>query len=184
MHNYIKIFKQIIPEDICSNIIKELEFENKWEMHGYHDNSNNQVSDFQDEFSVSYAIPHSAQMLNNITDSCIFEYISELPEKEKFTVSSISGIRYNKYSAGTLMRTHVDHIHTLFNKFGGVGGIPALTVLYHLNDNYLGGEFVIRDVPHKLGTGDVIVFPSNFLFPHSVETIQEGNRYSAVSWVV
>ena len=31
-------------------------------------------------------------------------------------------------------------------------------------------------------TGDVIIFPSNFLYPHSVAPIMMGTRYAIVNW--
>jgi predicted 2-oxoglutarate/Fe(II)-dependent dioxygenase YbiX len=30
--------------------------------------------------------------------------------------------------------------------------------------------------------GKLVVWPSNFLFPHSVEPVSEGIRYSVVAW--
>ena len=30
--------------------------------------------------------------------------------------------------------------------------------------------------------GDVLIFPSNFLFPHEVKPVKKGTRYSAISW--
>jgi len=35
----------------------------------------------------------------------------------------------------------------------------------------------------KLPTGSVLVFPSNFLYPHKVCPVKKGVRYSYVSWV-
>ena len=35
----------------------------------------------------------------------------------------------------------------------------------------------------KLNQGDVLIFPSNFLYPHKVNSIKKGTRYSFVSWV-
>jgi predicted 2-oxoglutarate/Fe(II)-dependent dioxygenase YbiX len=31
-------------------------------------------------------------------------------------------------------------------------------------------------------SGDLIIFPSNFVYPHRVETVTGGDRYSYVSW--
>jgi len=31
--------------------------------------------------------------------------------------------------------------------------------------------------------GEMIIFPSNFLFPHEIKPIKKGTRYSFVSWV-
>ena len=53
-----------------------------------------------------------------------------------------------------------------------------------LNNNYSGGEFIMfGDEYIKLDKGDIVVFPSNFLYPHRVEPVTNGTRYSFVSWV-
>ena len=50
-------------------------------------------------------------------------------------------------------------------------GIPILSVLGVLNDDYEGGEFVLIDEKMNLSKGDIIVFPSNFMYPHKVEPV-------------
>ena len=63
-------------------------------------------------------------------------------------------------------------------------GIPILSVLGTLNDDYEGGECkLFDDYEIKFGKGDVIVFPSLFLYPHKVEPVKKGTRYSYISWV-
>jgi predicted 2-oxoglutarate/Fe(II)-dependent dioxygenase YbiX len=52
-----------------------------------------------------------------------------------------------------------------------------------LNDDFTGGEFVIGEKKINLTGGDIVMFPSNFMFPHKVNTINNGERYSFVSWV-
>jgi len=96
-------------------------------------------------------------------------------------VNDRSTVRFNKYEVGAQMRIHADHITTLFD--GTRRGIPVLTVLGVLNEDYEGGEFVLFDnliIPFK--TGDIVVFPSNFLYPHAVQPVTKGTRYSYVSW--
>jgi len=62
-------------------------------------------------------------------------------------------------------------------------GIPVLSVLGILNDNYKGGEFIMfQDEEIKFKTGDLLIFPSNFLYPHRVEPVTKGIRYSFISW--
>ena len=80
------------------------------------------------------------------------------------------------------MAQHVDHIHTLFE--GDRRGIPVLSIVGMLNDDYDGWEFMLFDDWHvPLKTGDVIIFPSVFLYPHRVEPITRGTRYTFISWV-
>ena len=67
---------------------------------------------------------------------------------------------------------------------GNIKGIPVLSVVGLLNDNYEGGDFVMfEDYKVSLKKGDVLVFPSNFLYPHKVTPVKKGTRYSFVSWV-
>ena len=34
----------------------------------------------------------------------------------------------------------------------------------------------------RLKTGDILMFPSNFMYPHEVTECTKGTRYSFVSW--
>ena len=80
------------------------------------------------------------------------------------------------------MALHCDHIHSLFE--GNRKGIPILSVLGVLNDDYNGGEFIMfDDYEIKFKQGDILIFPSNFMFPHKVEPVTKGTRYSFISWV-
>lgn len=88
--------------------------------------------------------------------------------------------KYNKYQVGDEMAYHCDHIHDLFD--GTVRGIPILTMIAALNDDYEGGDLVVNEEPIKLKQGQIIIFPSNFLFPHKVDTVTKGERYTAVCW--
>ena len=92
-----------------------------------------------------------------------------------------SSVRYNRYSQDRKMAEHCDHIHSLFE--GKRKGIPILSCLGVLNDDYEGGEFVMfEDFEIKLEQGDLLIFPSNFLYPHRVEPVKNGVRYSYISW--
>jgi predicted 2-oxoglutarate/Fe(II)-dependent dioxygenase YbiX len=62
-------------------------------------------------------------------------------------------------------------------------GIPILSVLGVLNDDYEGGEFYLIDEKTDLSKGDIIIFPSNFMYPHKVEPVTKGVRYSYISWI-
>jgi len=53
----------------------------------------------------------------------------------------------------------------------------------NLNDNYTGAEFEMFGEVIPLGLGDLMIFPSNFMYPHKVKEGIKGTRYSFVSWV-
>tara|TARA_R100000329_G_scaffold113215_1_gene92909 strand:- start:600 stop:1136 length:537 start_codon:yes stop_codon:yes gene_type:complete len=95
-------------------------------------------------------------------------------------VSRFSQMRFNIYEKGLTMREHVDHIYSIFD--GKEKGIPVLSFVGMLNDDYEGGEFIMNGEKLTLKAGDLLVFPSNFLFPHVVHPVTKGTRYSLVAW--
>jgi predicted 2-oxoglutarate/Fe(II)-dependent dioxygenase YbiX len=95
-------------------------------------------------------------------------------------ITGVSNPRLNKYPVGTMMRRHADHINSLFD--GDTKGIPALSLVVLLNDDFEGGRFIVRDQKLDLKAGDILVFPSCFLYPHEVTEVTAGERLSFVSW--
>ena len=81
------------------------------------------------------------------------------------------------------MENHCDHIHSMFD--GERKGIPILSIVGVLNDDYEGGELIMFDGDKTISTkkGDLLIFPSNFLYPHRITPVTKGPRYSYVSWV-
>ena len=63
--------------------------------------------------------------------------------------------------------------------------VRKLSAFVSLNDNYKGGRFYIHGHDGEkfypeLKAGQIIVFPS--LYPHGVEPVTKGTRYSVVLW--
>ena len=100
------------------------------------------------------------------------------PSRFLFTLSEI---RFNRYHVYQKMDMHFDHIKSLFD--GSNPGIPALSFVGALNDNYEGGELVFwKDYSIKLKKGEVLFFTSNFLYQHRVNPILNGVRDTFVCW--
>ena len=79
------------------------------------------------------------------------------------------------------MKLHCDHIHTAFD--GERKGVPILSIVGGLNNNYTGGKFIMWQKEYiKIDQGDILIFPSTFMYPHEVTKIEDGCRYSFVSW--
>jgi len=95
-------------------------------------------------------------------------------------LSKFSPIRFNRYKVGTMMREHYDHIHSIFD--GQMKGVPLVSIVANLNEDYEGSEFYCRGEKIELKTGDILLFPSNFMYPHEVRETTKGTRYSFVSW--
>ena len=63
------------------------------------------------------------------------------------------------------------------------GDEKKIIILGSLNNNYEGGEFIMFDKKeYKIKAGQVLIFPSFFFFPHRVEPVTKGTRYTYISW--
>ena len=96
--------------------------------------------------------------------------------------SNINQVDLLKYEPGGKYEIHTDH---------SFKSQRTLTCIINLNDDYKGGDFVFYEQNGKdemkrvkCEKGTMIFFPSNFLYPHRVESITEGKRYSIVSWLI
>ena len=58
--------------------------------------------------------------------------------EHKQIMNKFSTIRFNRYGKGQIMRQHHDHIHSIFD--GKEKGIPVLSFILNLNDDYEGAD--------------------------------------------
>ena len=93
----------------------------------------------------------------------------------------LNEINLLKYQKDNFYLKHVDASNTL-NR--------TLSIIINMNEEYEGGDLIFFN-PYTdrayskptLKTGDMIIFPSNFLYPHQVLPVTKGERYSIVSWL-
>jgi len=94
--------------------------------------------------------------------------------------NTINQIDLLKYTPGGQYKIHTDHF----------SDTPRhLSIIINLNNNYKGGDLIFLNQKEKeikrlkLGKGSMVFFPSNFLYPHSIEPITKGTRYSIIAWL-
>ena len=115
----------------------------------------------------------------------IKEEIERLYTYYKIKFPKISSYKINqidllKYSVGGKYEIHTDHYTTTARH---------LSIIMNLNDSYEGGDLIFTDQKEKeikrlkLGKGSIVFFPSNFLYPHGIQPIMKGTRYSIVAWL-
>ncbi len=175
----------VIPQNVCKEVLKEISAR-EWVPHSWHSySSNNYASEHEKELEVQ----NTTQALQDTLGACIFQslqqymlkYVPQESEKIKGFIRNFTPIRFNRYRPGTMMREHYDHIHSIFD--GERKGIPIISIVGFLNDDYEGGEFLFsrkHEIPLK--AGDILLFPSNFMYPHEVKEVTKGARYSFVAW--
>tara|TARA_R110002049_G_scaffold114013_2_gene264882 strand:+ start:872 stop:1447 length:576 start_codon:yes stop_codon:yes gene_type:complete len=186
LKSYILHLNKWIPKNILNVTIKELTKEKNWEQHkwSYSKKFKKQSKNGNKELDVcnGNSLTHLKD-LHHLTWKALEKYI--LIDKiggEIFNGwKGFSKIRFNRYKKNQIMSKHCDHIHGLFT--GEIRGIPILSIIGVLNDDYMGGDFIMfNDYKIKLKAGDLIIFPSIFMYPHLIKPIKKGTRYSFVSW--
>jgi len=181
LETYVKVYKQHIDPVFCQQVVSELEDAN-FEIHTFYDAITKTSQSYDKELSVSYKNVTGYTDLHTMTWQGIKKYLNDLNFEWFGAWSGFSEIRFNQYQSGTQMKEHCDHIHSMFD--GERKGIPTLSIVGVLNEDYEGGEFVMwQDRDIKLKTGDLLIFPSNFLYPHRVNEVTKGTRNTFVSWV-
>ena len=186
LKDYMLHLKKWIPNYILTKTLKELTKEKNWTRHTYTDLQTLRKYSMNKNKELDVCWTNNLSYSKEIYDlvwKALEKYIitDNISGKTFTSWSGFSEIRFNKYKKGQIMSKHSDHIVSLFT--GKNRGIPVLSIIGVLNDNYEGGEFIMfNDYEIKFKAGDILIFPSIFLYPHLVKPVKKGTRYSFVSW--
>lgn len=186
LSDFVVLNKNAISNDLCDLTVQELEASSGWRRHVFNKFENGQIFEITSDHDPQQHdanLPTVIPTLMEIYWKAIHKYIAQDTNYSWFTSwQGFDPLKFLQYTPNTEMRNHCDHIHSMFD--GQKKGIPILTVIAQLNDGFSGGEFTMfDDEPIGLAKGDILVFPSSFMFPHTVQKVTEGVRYSASTWV-
>ena len=116
----------------------------------------------------------------NIQDEIMKGYSHYKFKFPQIRTTRLLQVDFLKYEEGYKYDYHVDDY----------GFSRTLSIILNLNDEYEGGDLVfghqnLRDELKriKMKSGTMCFFPSNFLYPHKIEEITKGIRYSVVAWL-
>ena len=196
IEDYIFRKENFLDKEYCEKSISELKI-CEWTKHElYTSNSvlpmqyaDPKVGDLLQAGVIGSDLQEKVEDINELivgkASTAIQEYIENLNFIWFRGWEGYSPIKFIRYLPGQEMTVHCDLIHSMFD--GVRKGIPILSMIGHLNDDYEGGETYFFDDKNgeKVDTkqGDLLIFPSSFLYPHYVTPVTKGVRYSYVSWV-
>jgi predicted 2-oxoglutarate/Fe(II)-dependent dioxygenase YbiX len=183
LKDYILVIEDIIPNDLCDLILEEYINSNEW-VDTFIGNGrlNKEIRNCTTiPISVDRVINKNKNTRKKIDDD-IFECAKKVIKKynEKFNnadVSKDSGYELLKYEKDGFYTQHIDSFTD----------IPrVISCSFILNDTFSGGQFSFFNDKfiHPLKKGSAIMFPSNFLYPHSILPVINGTRYSIVTWFI
>lgn len=187
LKEYVYLKHDVLDNEFCQFTINELENSNNWKKHHWsqykHQEKITSTNDNDPENIYSYS-PEQ----NDINDflkvkikETLIEYISHFDFQWFTSILNFTDVKFIKYSLNHTMKPHCDHIRDIFD--GQRKGIPILTIIGLLNNDFEGGNLVLfKDTKINIKEGDIVIFPSLFLFPHEITPITKGIRYSYISW--
>jgi hypothetical protein len=184
----INIYRNAIPKSDCAKHISTLEShlngQTKWTWQGAQvTNSADVVTDARnakdfkfnskglgprDEENAALYDMHSE--IFNIVRPCVDDY----GRYWGVGMRAYEAFNFVKYEgAGTHFKIHADH---------GPTYVTTVSIVAYLNDDYEGGEiwFPRFDVTIKPEPGDIVVFPSTYIYEHASKDMISGTKYSVV----
>jgi hypothetical protein len=182
VRDYIVIFENIVPEKLCDSILSEYATTNEWE-------KTHTKGGIRTDIRSAMTILMSTDQVININfeirkslDNDVFKCANSAIQtyNQKFSLCNIeqdSGYELLRYETGQFYTTHTDSFKS---------APRAVSCSFVLNDDYEGGEFAFfnRELIYKPPKGSVLMFPSNFMYPHEVMPVTRGTRYSIVTWFI
>lgn len=180
--DYIIVIKNAVPDELCDAILKEYADSNEWNLASVSKESIVDVTtrncssigiSYNDVINKNHDVRLNLdQKLYQAVSNCIKEYTDLFPA---CNIESDTGYDLLKYKEGGFYKQHVDSFTQQFR---------SVSCSLVLNDDFEGGEFAFFDgeLVYKLGKGDALMFPSNFMYPHEVKRVTSGIRYSIITW--
>jgi predicted 2-oxoglutarate/Fe(II)-dependent dioxygenase YbiX len=184
LKDYIILLEDVIPDKLCNDILNEYKNSNEWKCARVTKKAiiNKETRNCESiNISSNETIEKNKITRKNLDDE-VFECTKKAIQKynEKFQQAHISkdtGYSLLKYEKGGFFTEHTDSF---------TEAPRTISCSFILNNDFNGGEFSFfnNSLIYPLKKRSAIMFPSNFLYPHSVLPVINGTRYSIVTWFI
>ena len=193
--DFIKYYANVLDREVCSLIIKEL----------------NNIIDIKGVVGSTRINCIECKSLSVDSDNMTFPllantiakikelYISEYPRYQRF-IKFCSGegfgvfedvgskLLIQHYPENGYMKEHIDNTgqRTYIREHKTINleyKHAQLSIIIMLNDDYDGGEFVVAEKSFKGEAGAAVAFPASFMYPHKVNVVRNGERWSCAAWL-
>jgi hypothetical protein len=92
------------------------------------------------------------------------------------TFSDHDNYQILKYGVGQKFTNHIDD---------SLKHHRRISTVYYVNEDYEGGEILFPrfNIQYKPKANEMLLFPSTYVYNHSVSPVISGTRYAIVSWI-
>lgn len=187
LHNYIISFDNILEEKVLDCFTKVYKTKNFKKAKIFLNGHDEKVE--EDVRKTSY-YPLNA-MSSSLTDAHWYNYFKRIFSIfiQDYVRGNNLNVRFNKILDMQILK-YVEGGHYKFHVDEGPATHRTFSCIFLINDNYEGGELVFKYpksekiLKIEKKKNKLIIWPSNFLYPHSVLPVTKGERYSIVSWAL
>lgn len=128
------------------------------------------------ELHIQNCPPQFLELVNiyNDTKNPLKECIADYEKRYNINLGYMEAINYIRYGTNQHFQVHTDH---------GFSYTCTTSSCMYLNDDYEGGElwFPYLDLTFKPEYGDIVLFPSTYIYAHAAKPVLSGTKYSAVT---
>jgi hypothetical protein len=122
-------------------------------------------------------LPPQFEELRNIYNDTVVNLrrcVEDYQQRYNIGLNYMEAINYVRYGEKQHFQVHTDH---------GFSYTCTMSSVMYLNDEYDGGElwFPYLDLEFKPEYGDIVLFPSTYIFAHAAKPVTSGVKYSAVT---
>ena len=183
LEDYIFTLDNVVPNELCDRILKEYRDCSFWTPTSVgNGNVNDQIRNC-DTINISEGIvlQKNFDVRKKIDEDfyvCASRAINEYRKLFPEVGSEIdTGYGLLRYKEGQFYIQHTDSFQQQQR---------SVSCSFLLNDDYEGGEFAFfdREIVISGSKGSIVMFPSNFMFPHEIMPVISGTRYSIITWYV
>jgi hypothetical protein len=191
--DYVKIYDDILRYETLSNFIKWINTQENFEDarigqgYGFVNKKIRSVKNlFLTENNNSLTNVHWYNVLSKIFKIYFDKYVTDnnfSVSTRPFAFKNECDVTVLKYEAET-----EDHYDVHVDQ-GGMHNTRLMSFIFLLNNDYEGGEICFCDSDEserftiQTKANRLVMWPSNFLFPHKIKKVVKGKRYSVVSWL-
>jgi predicted 2-oxoglutarate/Fe(II)-dependent dioxygenase YbiX len=183
LEDYVHVFDNILPSHFCEEIIYEYKNSGDWSdaLVGGGVVSKESRNCNQILISEHEIISKNEEIRRSIDDrlhKCVMGSVEKYQQEHPlFNIDIDTGYQLLRYNEGEFYTQHTDSFKEQQR---------SVSCSIQLNEDYEGGELALfdREIVIRTATGSVIMFPSNFMYPHEIMPVMKGTRYSIITWLV
>jgi len=127
----------------------------------------------KEELGTYYPKTIGLQNAYDLTDIGLSKCVKHYEKIWNIGIAYKEAFNFVKYLPGEYFKIHTDH---------GPYYTCTLSAVSYLNDDYEGGEldFTRHNITLKPDAGDIVLFPSNFVYEHASLNVHSGTKYAVV----